>query len=171
MLGILLLSVQFICWLYHHSAQHAWLVVSCPCSLLFCKVGMSNKIACWSACCHLFVPAAFDSAWHQLCRAAVCHSTFGILCIQDLVLIHQPHLLDSVWPDYESSRQLGYIVCLANRGGAACVSGGSHSLWLPVSPCPAQPPSLQQPSYAFQRHVHAFCRQSQSCKLHCIGFV
>ena len=29
-LSILLLSIQFICWLYHHAAQHARLVVSCP---------------------------------------------------------------------------------------------------------------------------------------------
>ena len=32
-LGILLLSIQLICWLHHHAAQHAWLVVSCPLAL------------------------------------------------------------------------------------------------------------------------------------------
>ncbi len=32
-LGILLLSIQFVCWLHHHAAQHARLVVSCPLAL------------------------------------------------------------------------------------------------------------------------------------------
>lgn len=42
-LGILLLSIQFVCWLHHHTAQHARLVVSC--SLARCS---SAKLGCAS---------------------------------------------------------------------------------------------------------------------------
>jgi hypothetical protein len=59
-LGILLLSIQFVCGFHHHAAQHAWLVVSCrlaPCSSSkFGCVTSSSLLVCMqppvcSCCC------------------------------------------------------------------------------------------------------------------------
>ena len=43
------------------------------------------------------------------------------LCLQDLVFLHQPYLLDSVWPDHQSSRQLGHAVYATKWRAATCL--------------------------------------------------
>lgn len=43
------------------------------------------------------------------------------LCLQDLVFLHQPYFLDSVWPDHQSSRQLGHAVYATKWRAATCL--------------------------------------------------
>lgn len=213
MLCICLFPLQSVCWLHHHSAQHAWMVVShfsfCPSSLcpsclpffVSCKLTVDIdccfssriRLRCYMSVYTTTAPCclclgACSIVLHVQCKGAaafckaskttfkprgwiqsICelqaslqslpHDLFAFtlqanvghvsatkphmqhlrcliihtLCLQDLVFLHQPYLLDSVWPDHQSSRQLGHAVYATKWGAATCLWGCLDIVWLPVS--------------------------------------